>query len=97
MEKFDIWVKRNGEKTCTEVQIMVRLPLYIEKCNVPFTFECGQEYSSALLEDYIQDKIWKTLEQIRKKAYEKGYSDHRKKQKKLTEFFSDFDPNNIGY
>jgi len=101
MEKFDIQVKRNGNKNCTEVEIVVTLPLFVEKfrviCCLHFTWECGTEYTSALLEEYLQQKIWTTLEQIRKKAYEKGYSDHKKKQKKLTEFYQNFNPEDIGY
>ena len=97
MQKFEIWARRNGNKNCTQVDVVVQLPLFIEKSNLHFTFECGSEYSAALLEDYINEKLWKILEQIRKNAYEKGYSDHRKRNKKLTEFYQDFDPDNIGY
>jgi len=97
MADFDIYVKRNGNKNCTEVDIVVTLPFYIERCCLHFTWECEKQYASALLEEYLQQKIWTTLEQIRKNAYEKGYSDHKKRQKKLTEFCTNFDPENIGY
>jgi len=97
MADFDIQVKRNGNKNCTDVEIVATLPLFVEKYCLHFKFNCGIEYASALLEEYLQQKIWTTLKQIRKKAYEKGYSDHKKKQKKLTEFFQTFNPEDIGY
>ena len=97
MEKFDIEVRRNGNKNCTEVDVVVTLPLYIEKCCIHFSFECSHQYAAALLQKHIEEQLCIALEQIRKNAYKRGYSDHRKKQRKLTEFYRNFNPKDIGW
>lgn len=71
--------KRSGTKLMIEVStnLGAKYPMY---------WNCNDEQYAMLLRDHVQEKMARKLEEIRREAYEQGWSDKRKRKPKQTWF-----------
>ncbi len=93
---FNISFTRNG-KTSTKVVADIGTNLPVKRSVLCFDWECEHEYISALLQEHLQKQLSDTLSNIRKAAYRQGLKDGRGKKRILTDFYTGFDPDDVGW
>ena len=77
-------------KQSTVVQADIDTGIFCELPVLPFTWQCDKQYTAALLEQYLNDKLASTIETAHRLAYQRGWDDKRKKKKRATLFSEEF-------
>lgn len=60
-----------------------------------FDWEAGSEWAASLLYSAIEKYLGEQLQKVKKSAYDKGWKDAKARNKRQTEFFGDFDIENL--
>ena len=90
-----LWFGTNGEKNCTEVQMVVELSLPIDNASFIWKWEAGSSDRAYLLAREMGEQFEAAVERAHRLAYEQGYKDGRGKKRKKTAFARGFYDNGV--